>query len=188
MGATRAQLVPVTVASAPIYHDAILCFLTVRNEVLRLPAVLDHHRQLGVNRFLVVDNGSVDGTADYLSQQPDVHLYTAEGSFSESRFGFDWLHPLLDEYGSGHWVLTIDADELFTYPSHEQINLQKLCRYLDGKGHEAMFAILLDMYSDRSIAETSYQAGNSLLDTCPYFDPGPYHVVRCMRFPTFELR
>ena len=142
--------------------------------------------RLGVNRFLVVDNGSVDGTADYLSQQPDVHLYTAEGSFSESRFGFDWLHPLLDEYGSGHWVLTIDADKLFTYPSHEQINLQKLCRYLDGKGHEAMFAILLDMYSDRSIAETSYQAGNSLLDTCPYFDPGPYHVVRCMRFPTFE--
>jgi hypothetical protein len=174
-------------ATSPGSAD-LLCFMPVRNEALRLPAVLDHHRRLGVDRFFVVDNGSSDGTLDHLAAQADVHLYAADGSFAESHFGFAWLHPLLDEFGHGHWTLTIDADELFVFPHCEQIGLHEFCSFLDRKGHDAVFAILLDMYSDRSIAGTSYARGEPLPDCCPYFDPGPYTTVKGNDFPAFELR
>jgi len=175
-------------SSGKISANDLLCFLPVRNEILRLPAVLDHHRRLGINHFIVVDNGSSDGTTDYLMTQSDVDLYTTEASFSASHCGFDWLHPLLDEFGSDHWVLTIDSDELFTFPHVEHVSLQQFCQFLDRKNAQAVFAVLLDMYSDRSIEQTAYATGEPLLDACPYFDSGPYEVIRGNIFPTVELR
>ncbi len=183
-----ANVASIAAPNTRIADDEILCFLSVRNEALRIPQVLDHHRRMGISRFFVVDNQSNDGTADFLAAQPDVHLYSAAGSYAESRFGIDWLHPLLDEFGNGHWILTIDADELFVYPHCERVGLPSFCQFLDSVGHDSVFAILLDMYSDRSIADTLYTAGQSLLESCPYFDPGPYDVVRGTVFPTFELR
>jgi glycosyltransferase involved in cell wall biosynthesis len=166
----------------------LLCFLAVRNEALRLPAVLAHHRRAGIDRFFVVDNGSTDGTTEFLAEQADVALYTAEGSYAQSRYGLDWLHPLLDDCATGHWALTIDADELFVHPGCEESDLRGFCDLLDRHGAGAVCAILLDMYSDRPIAETPYVRGAPLIEACPYFDPGPYEVVRQPVFPGFELR
>ena len=68
--------------SHPIYDspDEIRAFMTVRNEALRLPSTLRHHREFGVHRFFVVDNGSTDGTLDLLAKEPDVHVFTTADS------------------------------------------------------------------------------------------------------------
>jgi hypothetical protein len=166
----------------------ILCFATVRNESMRLPDVLRHHRALGIRRFYIVDNGSTDGTRDLLAAQEDVNLYASEGSFAESHFGFEWLRPLQDQFANGKWALTIDADEMFVYPHCEQVPLQQFCSYLDSRRMGAVFSIMLDMYSDRSVQNTDYSAGNSLLETCSYFDRGPYQVVGSNTYPGLELR
>jgi hypothetical protein len=166
----------------------IQAFLVVRNESLRLPAVLDHHRRAGVDRFFAIDNGSTDGTTEFLGQQPDVDLYWTDASYAESRFGLDWIHPLLDEFATGRWALTIDADELFVHPLSEQMDLRDFCAVLDGRGIGAVCAIMLDMYSDGPIAQAVYAPGASLLETCPFFDSGPYDVARSEVFPRFELR
>ena len=59
-----------------IAADDILVAATVRNEMIRLPYFLEHYRKLGVGHFLFVDNGSDDGTAAWLAEQPDVSLWT----------------------------------------------------------------------------------------------------------------
>ena len=166
----------------------ILTFMAVRNELLRLPAVLEHYRRIGVDRFFIVDNGSSDGTRDFLSAQDDVDLFATEGSYAESKFGMDWLHTLMDRFANGHWILNIDADELFIYPHHENTTLKRLCAFLDRTRSTAMLSILLDMYSDKAIDQTTYRCGGSLLETCPYFDGGPYKILRSQLFPHVELR
>ena len=75
-----------------IAPDTILGFVTLRNEIMRLPYYLEHYRKLGVGHFFVVDNASDDGSAKFLSRQKDVSVWQTEASYRGSRFGVDWLN------------------------------------------------------------------------------------------------
>jgi glycosyltransferase involved in cell wall biosynthesis len=148
----------------------IRAFMTVRNELLRLSQALDHHRSMGVARFFIIDNGSTDGTREFLLAQPDCHLFLTRNSYAEARFGLEWQHALLEEYGVDHWCLIVDADEWFVYPGCENRSLPELAAYLEQSGAQGMFAFLLDMYGSGTVAETNSEPQRSLLDTCRYFD------------------
>ena len=171
----------------PEGKSEIRAFLVVRNEALRLPSTLRHHRALGVDRFFVLDNGSDDGTLDHLAGEPDVHVFATAQRYSESRYGVDWTNDLLDAFGTGHWTLTIDADEQFIYPHYEQVSLPRLCEYLDGAGAEAVPCLLLDMYSDKAIRDTVHRPESELKDTCRCFDSAPYRVRGARDFPHYLI-
>ncbi|MBW8816134.1 MAG: glycosyltransferase family 2 protein [Caulobacterales bacterium] len=175
-------------APVPEKSGEIRAVLCVRDELLRLPANLDHHRRLGVDRFLVVDNGSRDGTADYLASQPDVHMFRAAGTFEESLDGLAWTNPLRDAFCDGHWTLSLDADELFVFPYYEQVGLQTLCRFLDQAGARTVYALLLDMYGEGGLSQAVLPPGGSLIDTCAWFDPGPYRLTEVPNFPYVRFR
>jgi glycosyltransferase involved in cell wall biosynthesis len=162
-------------------------FLIVRNEALRLPSTLRHHRSLGVHRFFVIDNGSTDKTLEYLSAQPDVHVFSTTERYSQSHYGVVWANQLLDTFGTGHWTLTIDADEQFIYPHYEQVKLPVFCQYLDSIGADGAPCLLLDMYSNVAIQDTVHDPNGSLLDTCGYFDRAPYRITPSPQFPYLEI-
>ncbi len=163
----------------------ILCCVTQRNEGPRLPAFLDHYRILGVNRFLIIDNSSDDGSDEWLLQQPDVHLWRSGLSFKRANFGSAWFELLLRRYGAGHWCLTVDVDEFLIYEGSPERSLHQFTRDLDHRGMRAVTGILLDLYSDRAIRETVYQAGDDPLRLCRYFDRRFYH----RRYPNcFQYR
>merc|ERR1712173_521262 len=83
---------------------------------VRLPHFLDYYRRMGVGHFLMVDNGSNDGGAEYLAAQEDVSLWRSDASYKRARFGVDRLNWLARRHGHGHWCLTVDPDELLVYP------------------------------------------------------------------------
>jgi glycosyltransferase involved in cell wall biosynthesis len=153
----------------------ILACIVVRNEALRLPFFLEYYRQKGVDKFFFVDNISSDGTAEYLQQQPDVFLWQTPFSFKQSNFGSAWFEVLLRKYGIGHWVLTVDADEIFYYPNAENKDIPQLCAELEAEKKRAYQAILLDMYADKPLRETQYIAGQNFFEVCPFFDRKFYH-------------
>lgn len=158
--------------------SAVAAFACVRDERLRLPAMLDHHRRLGIDTFFVVDNGSTDGSVDFLLAQPDVHLWAADGSFAGARSGTDWLLALMAEHRADGWRLVIDADELFVYLGYEHTPITELCRRLDAEGADALLAVMLDVYGDGPIAEATYAAGDDPLAVCGWFDREPWTVTR----------
>jgi glycosyltransferase involved in cell wall biosynthesis len=165
----RVDIKPITATSSPFS-----AFLAVRNEAVRLPSLLDHCRKLGIGRFYFVDNDSTDSSVEFLLAQPDVHVWRTSASFRESDFGARWLQPLLDEFAHDQWALVLDADELLVYPECEIVQLQILCGYLDRVGARALKTVLIDMYSDRPVIETKYEAGDNIIEICSYFDRGPY--------------
>lgn len=158
-----------------IKPEEIIVFCCVRNEMLRIPYFLEHHRDIGVNRFMFVDNASDDGTVDFLLAERDVHVFFTEASYAKSRCGVDWLNMLLARFGIGHWTLTLDADELLIYPNYERVNLNVLVRYLESVRAEALGTFLLDMYSIKSIEDTDYTKGECFTNACKYFDSDTYH-------------
>jgi glycosyltransferase involved in cell wall biosynthesis len=154
----------------------IVVLACMRNEAARLPHFLDHYRRLGVDRFLLVDNGSTDRTSAYLSEQPDVEYFWTSSSYRGSAAGRLWLQEIADVYAAGHWVITVDVDELLVFPGSESILLGELCTYLDDNGFQGLFAILLDMYSDRPLSQTKYEPGADFLEVCPYFETDTYSL------------
>lgn len=166
----------------PDVPNEIRLFTLVRDEALRLPNFLAHYRMLGVQRFFIINNRSQDETRDYVLAQPDCHLFDAEASFLTSRAGVTWLNSLLEAYGAGHWTIYVDADELLVYPHYESRRLPELCRWLDRHGYQGLYALMLDMYSEKPLARINYAKGGSLLAVCSWFDRD-YHFVPRLGLP-----
>ena len=174
----RRQLTNINDRTRQIRPGQILVFSTMRNEMVRLPFWLEHHRALGVGHFLIVDNDSDDGTRDYLARQPDVSLWSSRHSYKLSRFGMDWLTWLQRRHAHGHWCLTVDADEIFIYPYHDTRPLPVLTHWLDRQSRRSFGALMLDMYPKGPLEDQPYAAGDDPFRTLRWFDAGNYMIQR----------
>lgn len=162
--------------TASIACRDVLTFVTLRNERVRLPYFLEYYRSIGVSHFLIVDNGSDDGSAEYLLSQPDVSLWSATESYKSSRFGMDWINYLLRRYGSGHWCLTVDPDEFLVYPHANTRPLTALADWMEGAGRRSFSAMLLDMYPKGAVVDQSYREGQNPFEIANWFDPSNYSL------------
>lgn len=176
------QLARDTDRTGQIGPSDILCFTTLRNEALRLPFFLEHHRRLGVGHFLIVDNGSDDGSLDLLRDQPDVSIWTTPHSYKLSRFGMDWLTALQWRFGHGHWCLTVDADEVLIYPEWINRPLPILTAWLEARQVRSFGAIMLDLYPKGLLSEQPYAAGQDPTEVLNWFDADNYRRRRNPRF------
>lgn len=143
---------------------------------------LKYYRGLGVDHFLIVDNGSTDGGTEYLASEPDVSVWTTSASYRRSRFGTDWMNWLKMRYGHGHWTLTVDADEFLVYPFCDTRSIPALCDWLDHSGVRSFGTMLLDMYPKGPINDQSYASGQDPFECSPWFDPGNYTVSRNSKY------
>ena len=174
----RRELSPVVTRAANIRAGDLILVSTVRNEKVRLPYFLRYYRDLGVNHFLFVDNGSDDGTRDYLAQQADVSVWTTKHSYKRSRFGIDWVNWLLMRYGHGHWVVVVDPDEFLVYPFCDTRPLRALTDWLDASSIKSFSAMMLDMYPKGPIAQHPYHEGQDPLEIANWFDSGNYTMTK----------
>jgi len=156
----------------------------IRNEITRLPFWFNYYRNLGVSRFFFIDDHSTDGTTDFLLSQPDTHVFNARTSYREANSGTAWQNELLDLYGTGHWTIVADADELLAYRDHETVKLPEFCAKLDREGSDMLYAFLLDLYP-QDLSGAICNPGKPFYEICNYFD-SDYKFVR--RFGLFSNR
>lgn len=176
----RRQLGAVSERTELIAPNDILLFSTIRNERIRLPYFLEYYRTLGVNHFLFIDNGSDDGSRQYLENQADVSLWSTTASYKKARFGADWMNWLLRRYGVGHWCLTVDADEFLIYPFCDTRPLGALTDWLDACAIRSFSTMILDMYPKGPIDAVPYKEGTNPFEIAGWFDPGNYSYKRSL--------
>lgn len=172
------DLQPVADRTAAIRPGAILCFACLRNEAPRLPYWLSHNRRLGVDHFILIDNGSTDGSGDLLAGQQDVTLWSTQARYRAARFGMDWVMALQRRYGAGHWCLTVDADELLIYPHWETRPLRVLAKALEDARTPALGALMLELFPKGPLSAVQHGPGDDPTRLLPWFDAGPYRAQR----------
>lgn len=153
----------------------ILLVAVFRNEAVRLPYFLSYYRALGINHFLMIDNGSDDGSLALLNNQSDVSLWQTLASYKQSRFGLDWMTWLQMKYAHGHWCLMVDVDELLLSSSK---SLPALAQLLERLGQDAYGAIMLDLYPRGPVGSHSYCVGQDPLEVLSWFDAQGYRATR----------
>lgn len=184
----RRQLGSAADRTAAIRREDVLLFMTLRNEKVRLPYFLKYYRRLGVRHFLIVDNGSDDGSHEYLLEQPDVSLWVTRHSYKKAHFGVDWLNWLQRKYGHGHWCLTVDADEFLVFPFCDTRTIGALTDWLDAASVKSFGAMLVDMYPKGPVDSVPYRAGANPFDIAAWFDSGNYTIRKNSRFQNLWIQ
>jgi hypothetical protein len=160
----------------------VLCFVTLRNERVRLKYFLEYYRQRGIRHFLFVDKGSDDGTREFLAMQRDCSVWTTDASYKRSRFGIDWINGLMMRYAHGHWSLVVDVDEFLVYPFCDTRPIPALTDWLDASSVKSFGAMLLDMYPKGPITAQPYEEGQNPFSIACWFDSGNYSITRNWQF------
>lgn len=175
---SRHHLQSVIDRTADIGATDILLVSVQRNEGTRLPYFLNYYRDLGVTHFLFIDNGSDDGSAQFLADQQDVSVWHTTQSYRDARFGLDWLTWLQIRYCHAHWTLTADVDELLIYDGYDRHDLRELTQMLDARGQVAFGALMLEPYPKGALDQQPGAPDQNPMDVLQWFDAGPYRAVR----------
>ncbi|HPD91602.1 MAG TPA: glycosyltransferase family 2 protein [Pararhodobacter sp.] len=154
----------------------------MRNERFLLPRFLDHYRALGVTGFLIADNGSDDGSFEYLADQPDVALFAVDTDYSQSTYGVAWQQALMANFRPGRWTLAADADELLFWSRDLSGSLPDLVRSPEFAGADAARVFMLDMYPQGPLAEADFRAADPFAQA-GFVDRTPFLAVSGSRGP-----
>lgn len=87
----------------------------MKDELPNLPEWLDFHRGVGVEHFYLYDNGSTDGTADYLQEGKfeDISLFSTDMDMCQMACYYNALTAFTDQ---SRWMAFIDLDEFLFSP------------------------------------------------------------------------
>lgn len=166
----------------------IKIYSIMRNERFFLEAFFDHYRALGVEQFLILDDGSADGSVEFLRAQQDCVLLSSDlafgtniavkmpdGRIRHDRAGVFFKRVIGETFCQGEFGLYVDADEFLLLPRAVG-DLPSLYRRLTERGIDAVVASLVEFYPDsvRDLAGSPRpRTFADLTALYPYFDAVP---------------
>ena len=166
--------------------------LCVKNDIRRIRMLVEHYRKLGVVKFAILDNGSDDGTFEWLLDQPDIDLYRCLEQY-QTFVKEGWINRIISHYGFERWYIVTDSDELAVYMNMEKIPLPELTVKLEALGVKRIKAITLDTYSDKPLFEESTDIRKDFrwIDSDSYKEKtiklGSYCIRRFIGGPRYRL-
>jgi hypothetical protein len=160
------------VSTQPIRFDAtevpVVC--PIKNEIVLLPHFLRHYRRLGVKQFIFVDNGSNDGSFEFVESQDDCILFRTLDSFRDANYGMDWVNWLLTTYCQYRWCVFVDCDEFLLYRDCENVTLYEFCAELGHRGFNTAFGVMIDTYPEGDFLSVQIKSDTDVFDQMGWFD------------------
>lgn len=166
----------------PLRPDDIPLVFNTHNDLKLMPSFLAHYRQLGVTRFICVDDVSSDGTREFLLSQADVDVWGSPLRYRDARRGREWRETLFERYGADRWYLNVDSDEFLFYQDCERQPLDRLIRALESRGEKRLAAPMLDMYPVGSLGSATLDDDDRMpWEIADHFDGAGYDLTHTKR-------
>jgi len=163
--------------------DGCVVFSIVQNESYFMPHFFQHYRALGIDRFLIYDDSSSDGTLEFLLAQKDCTVIGSQRAFGDvcgvqsNGVPKRYVHLLKElvptKFFPGEWVLTVDADEFVVLPPGLD-SLSQLTSLLEQREQYHALAPMVDFYPE-TLNARNFARDISPFNACPYFDEGPLY-------------
>ena len=125
--------------------DDIIVVCLLKNEIYRVREFVKHYRSLGADGFVFIDNGSDDGTVEFLMEQSDIALFKTRTTYNSIR-KTAWINKAISYFGLNRWYIIPDSDEFFVYPEMDEMNLHEYLSALKQKGIYGVKTMMLEMY------------------------------------------
>lgn len=147
--------------------DELVVLCLVRNGRPYVKAFVDHYSALGAEHIFIMDNGSTDGTVEYLQGCKNVTVFRTGLPFKEYQMAIKQY--LFERFGRERWALFADIDELFDYPYSEIVDLKSFLMYLTRRSYTAVAAQMLDMFPERPISDVAVPVEDEALKEANQF-------------------
>lgn len=153
----------------------VIAICVEKNDIIKLKKFIMHHRKLGIDKFVILDNCSTDGTIEWLLTQNDVVLLQTQIPYNTNRRE-GWINRIIAHYGCNRWYFIADSDELLFYNNCENKTIKDLIEYYKNLRIVRARAIMIDMYSNPEY----YYNGNKedYYEECIYFDKDTYYECK----------
>lgn len=123
--------------------NEVVLILVGRNVSFYIDEFIEHHRSLGAEYLIYIDNGSTDDSISRASSYNNVIVATCTVDFRRYQRMLRYFSATL--FAEGGWRLVLDADEMFDYFGSTRLALPDLAQYLTTRGHTGLVAQMLEM-------------------------------------------
>lgn len=159
-------------------YSLTLCAI-VHDEMYFLQEFFHYYRSLGVERFVVLDDASGDGSADFLAAQPDCMLIRSDVRYFDEVDGkravYAWRQGMMDRFCRDQWTIFADADEFLALPRDTAI--ADVIERLDRASSDSIWGVMVDIYPAQ-VADIRDTRRPFRLDDAWYYDAGRHFVAR----------
>ena len=138
----------------------------VKNDLEKIQFQYEKLKSIGVDNFCYIDNGSNDGTLEWLMEAENVNVYQTKDTFSSSKKNL-WYYKVIKEYPMGQWFLILDSDEVPSFPHDEKIKISSLISFLEQNKIKNVDSFFVDLYPNKPIKDLKHDCP---LDNFSYFD------------------
>lgn len=177
----------VRIASGDFDPGKLTLFSIFRDEIFFAPAFFDHYRRIGVQQFLILDDGSTDGTGAFLGAQEDCVTLTSSLRFGDrlwysmpdgervfGRAGTAFKTLIPHHFLQGSYAVYADADEFLILPDGvDQLGL--VIDRLRARGERSVAGPLVEFFPESlqspGAEAAPPQSARDLFAANPWFEP-----------------
>jgi hypothetical protein len=138
-----------------------------QNTAFYLPRLVAHHRALGIEHFVLLDNGSTDGSVECAA---DLGMLVASCDLGFRDFQMEMRYAATTAFCRGGWRLVVDSDELFDYPGSARRALPEMLAWLNARGQTAVVAQMLDLVPEDGLSEALDADYDQAIAACVWYD------------------
>lgn len=177
----------IRIVSGAVRDARATAFAIVKDEIYYIRSFLDHHRKLGIDQFIILDDRSKDGTRDVLVSQRDCVVVESSFTFGEwltvdgpgpgrqERAGILFKSAIPQKFLPGRYALYLDADEYLVLPA-DLATVGDLFDVLARREVASVAANLIDFFPATVMemdAPQKLDSGEAMLAAHSYFDAVP---------------
>ncbi len=133
--------------------DGAVAISVIKDELEKVTIFFDNLNKIKIKNILIIDNGSPNEVINYLLTK-ELTLFSVNNRYNSSRKN-GWINRIIRLLDLKNWILVLDSDEQFIYPSFKHESLDTFL--LKSQNSTQFNSLMVDLHTSYKDIEKSFQ-------------------------------